>query len=299
MAAKQPWSIDWQFLWRAPAMKCEICGRIPARSPRRPRNGSPGVRLQGAWYCRTECLELAICAMLDRDNAPPVRSTAAHRIPLGLLLLSRHQVTADQLRTALDLQRAAGSGKIGEWLQHLGVVGQEQVTGALARQWSCPVLRIRSSGIVAHNFTSIPLALLEASQMVPAEFVEATGSLLMAFSNAVDYTALYAIDQMLGCRTEACFVCPGVLQEELQAILQVRRPTEVVFDRIEDAGECARIISSYSGKMGAEAVRLIRVGKHVWIRLERPLRETVNLILPSPPKILSQASAHMRAASQL
>jgi hypothetical protein len=217
---------------------------------------------------------------------------------LGLLLLSRHQVTAEQLRTALELQRAAGSGKIGEWLQHLKFVGQEQITGALARQWSCPVLRNGSSGAAANNFTSIPLAILEASQMVPAEFVEVTGTLLMAFSDALDYTALYAIDQMLGCRTEACFVCPGVLQAALQAMLRVRRPTEVVFDRVEDVAECARIIGSYSGKMGAEAIRFIRFGKHIWIRLERPLRETVNLVLPSPPRAAGKALAQMLSGSQ-
>jgi hypothetical protein len=201
-----------------------------------------------------------------------------------LLLLAKRQITGEQLRAALELQRAAGAGKIGEWLQQIGCVPQGQITAALARQWSCPVLRISPAGLAAGNFTCVPLALLQASQMIPADFIESTGTLLMAFSDAVDYTALYAIDQMLGYRTQACFVYPSVLQAGLQALLRLRRPAEVVFDRVEDIGECARIIGSYSTKMGTEEIRLMRLDKHVWIRLERPLRETVSLILRSPTK---------------
>jgi hypothetical protein len=285
MSALQMWRINWRLLRQALAQKCACCGGMPARRPWRLRNGLPGVRLQGLWYCGTECLERALCGILERESPTLRQITPVHRRPVGLLLLSRQQVTGEQLRTALELQRAAGTGKIGEWLQQLGFASQEQITGALARQWSCPLLRLNAAGLAANNFTRIPLALLEASQMVPADFVETTESLLMAFSDAVDYTALYAIDQMLGCRTEACFVPPTVLQEGLQALLRVRRPAEVVFDRVEDLGECARIIGSYSGKTSTEDIRLIRLGKYVWIRLERQGRETVSLVLRSPAKV--------------
>lgn len=285
MSAPQGWRIHWRLLRRVLAQRCSCCGGRPARRPWRLRHGSPGVRLQGLWYCGTECLERALCGILEREPPTLRRITPVHRRPLGLLLLSRQQVTGEQLRTALELQRRAGSGKIGEWLQQLGFASQPQITGALARQWSCPVLRLSSTGLGAGNFTDVPLALLEASQMIPADFVEATGTLLMAFSDAVDYTALYAIDQMLGYRTEACFVSPSVLQEGLQSLLRVRRPAEVVFDRVEDISECARIVGSYSGKMGTEDIRLIRLGRHVWIRLERAGRETVSLILRSPMRL--------------
>ena len=78
------------------------------------------------------------CAVASRGRGQ--NAAASHRVPLGLLLLSRQQLTAAQLRTALEAQRAAGQGKIGEWLRQLGFVTELQVTAALARQWSCPVL---------------------------------------------------------------------------------------------------------------------------------------------------------------
>ena len=56
-----------------------------------------------------ECLELALLEVLTRARPTPHRAAIApHRIPLGLLLLSRQQLTALQLRTALETQRAAG-----------------------------------------------------------------------------------------------------------------------------------------------------------------------------------------------
>src|SRR5271156_6615660 len=272
------WTEAWRDFRQKLALKCGNCGRIHSHTLwRRIRDGSRGVRMQASWYCRPECLERALSEVLGRARPVSTRAVvASHRVPLGLLLLSRQQLTAAQLRMALDLQRTAGHGKIGEWLQQLGFATEPQITAALARQWSCPVLRASLGGLVERRFTLIPIPvlLLETFQMIPVEFAEATKTLLVAFSQGVDHTALYAVEQMLGCRTEACFVCPSVLQKELQALAQRHAARDVVFDRTQDAHECARIISSYSAKVGAEEVRLARCGKHIWIRLERLRAET-------------------------
>jgi hypothetical protein len=251
----------------------------------------------GARYCRTECLELALLEVL---NSPPQRGTVAvRRIPLGLLLLSRQQVTAAQLRAALAAQMGAGCGagdnqsesknksksknpkKIGAWLQELGFATEPQVTAALARQWSCPVLRAPALEIAASRFPAIPRLLLESFQMMPVELIEATGTLLVAFSEGIDYTVLYAIEQMLGYRTEACLVCPSTLRKSLQGLAR-REAGDVVFDRTKDAGECARIIGNYSAKVKAEEVRVAWCGEHLWIRLERMRQEAVTLVLRAP-----------------
>jgi hypothetical protein len=250
--------------------------------------------MQGDRYCRTECLELALLAVLTQARPTPHRAAIGpHRIPLGLLLLSRRQLTALQLRTALEAQRAADRGssqttiqktmKIGAWLQELGFATEQQVTAALARQWACPVLWTGSAGIGASRlpaiFPGIPVPLLESFQMIPVELVEATGTLLMAFSEGIDYTVLYAIEQMLGYHTEACLVCPSILQKGLQILARQRGASDVVFERMEDAGECAHIIGNYSAKVKAREVRLARCGDHLWIRLERLRQEAVTLVL--------------------
>jgi hypothetical protein len=137
--------------------------------------------------------------------------------------------------------------------------------------------------------------------MIPAEFaeargVEARGALLMAFSEAVDHSALYAIEKMLGYRTEACFVGASVVRRGLLALARARRPADLVFERIEDADEGARIVGSYSAKLGAEEVRWIRCSRHIWLRLERQSREAINLLLRCPAA--GGAPRHFAAPSQ-
>jgi hypothetical protein len=240
--------------------------------------------MDGARYCHTECLELALIEGFGRARRVPRHAAiASHRIPLGLLLLSRGQLTAEQLRAALAAQRAAGQGKIGAWLQMLGFTSEREVTAALARQWSCPVWsRLGEREIATSHFPSIPALLLESFQMIPVNLVEATRTLLIAFSEGIDYTALYAIEQMLGYHTEPCLVSPGTLQNSLQALARRRVSKDVILNHVEDGAECARIIGSYTAKVHAEEIRMARCGKHLWVRLERLGHDTVNIVLTSP-----------------
>ena len=271
-------------------MQCEFCNSVYHRSPWRRWRRARGVRFAEFWYCRPTCFELALAEILRRENAAPLRpASTPHRIPLGLQLLSRQQLTAAQLRAALATQREAGQGKIGEWLQRLGFATEAEITAALARQWSCPVLR-KSPGNLGRNvFLPIPVLLLELFQMIPVEFAAATGTLLVAFSEGVDHSVLYAIEQMLGYRTEACLVSPSTLRRDLETLAQQRGAGDVVFDRMDDATECARVIASYASRVSAEKVRLARCGRHLWIRLERPSGEPLNLVLRSPQASYSLA----------
>ena len=287
------WSGFWLDLFGTVSPQCGYCDAVYARSQwRRMRRRSRGVRMKGAWYCRAECLEVALLEVLRQARTVPHRAAVGpHRIPLGLLLLSRQQITAAQLRTALEAQRAAGSSgserKIGAWLQELGFSTELEITAALARQWCCPILRTGAkagargsfSVVFPANFPGIPVPLLESFQMMPVELVEATGTLLIAFSEGIDYTVLLAIEQMLGYRTEACVVSPSALRESLQALARRRTSSDVVFDRMEDARECARIVGSYSAKVRAEEIRVARCGDHLWIRLERLQKEAVTLVI--------------------
>jgi hypothetical protein len=281
----QSWSAAWRRLKEQRkeerAAKCASCGRAESGSVwRRLRREPLGLRMQGAWYCGGECLELALAEFFSRSR-PAARHNAnnLHRVPLGLLLLSRQQLTAEQLRCGLEAQRAASRGKIGEWLQELGYVTEPQVTAGLARQWSCPVLRSLPDELGANRVLPIPAPLLESFQMIPVELAKATGTLLMAFSDGIDYTVLYAIEQMLGCHTEACLVCPSTLQRGLQTLAQRRGAGDVVFDHTEDSGECARIIGNYAARVGAEEIRMARCGEHIWARLYRLRCESVNLVV--------------------
>ena len=77
----------------------------------------------------------------------------------------------------------------------------------------------------------------------------------------------------------------------------VAAPSDVVFDRMEDAGECARIIANYTTKVEAEEVRLARCGEHIWVRLQGRRCETVNLVLRTPRDTPSGPQSYPQAVA--
>ncbi len=171
-----------------------------------------------------------------------------------------------QLRTALEAQRMHGR-RIGQWLEHLGFATSQQITAALGLQWSCPVLQ--SSAIVDPECARVlPLRLLQSSRMLPIRFIASTRVFYLAFSDGLDHTALYAIEQMLHCRTDACLVEPSALERGLERIAREPRQGDVHFEGWHEAVEMARITCDYVLKLEAEQVQVVACGEYIWVRLQ-------------------------------
>jgi hypothetical protein len=99
-----------------------------------------GVRLDQRWYCSLDCFQVGLFRRLEQAALAGLPSPPRpNRLPLGLILLSQGNITSQQLREALAGQRAAKSGKLGEWLIRMGAVGEAEVTSALAAQQGCPL----------------------------------------------------------------------------------------------------------------------------------------------------------------
>lgn len=240
------------------------------------------VLLEGAEYCLGECLESVLQEAIGRVRSVSRRPRVPHRIPLGLLLLSRQQLTAEQLRQAVAAQRVAGQGRIGEWLISLGYVTQSQITAALARQWSCPVLRTTSFAMGATKAPPMPLTLLACCGMVPVGYVESSTTLHIACSDCIDYTVLYAIEHMTGCHTEPCMALPEFVNTSLQAIAGDRIQREVVFECATDAAEFARIVRSYANRLGSLEIRIAPAGRYTWVRMVWRNRPPLDLLARLP-----------------
>jgi hypothetical protein len=238
------------------------------------------VCMEGSLYCVEECLEPALVDTFRRIRSGSPSPAITHRVPLGLLLLSRQQLTAEQLRRALEAQRAAGRGRLGEWLEALGFVGEDQITAALARQWSCPILRSYSPLPTPSCGPRIPSALLERFRMVPVHYAESTATLHVAFGEAPDYSALYAIEKMLGCRTACCLARPSFVRRCAEALSAHRGESEVSLACETDA-EFSRMVCSYCARVRASEVRLAACGPNLWVRLLAASRLPLDLWMHS------------------
>src|SRR5205823_131696 len=129
--------------WRGRLLDCNSveCSRT-RRAWHRISDGAGSVHLHGVRYCFPRCFEEELQRRFEQVRVLPSSiPRSSHRLPLGLLMLSRGDLSDLQLRAALSAQQQNGTGRIGEWIQKLGYAREPQVTAALAVQWSCPILR--------------------------------------------------------------------------------------------------------------------------------------------------------------
>jgi hypothetical protein len=201
-------------------------------------------------------------------------------MPLGLLMLARGQLTHQQLRAALAAQQGRPDHRIGECLEELGFATEQQVTTALGLQWACPVLawRTQHDSICAGM---LPYRLLERFRMLPVQFVSTTRIFYVAFCDGIDYTALYAIEQMLGCRTEACLISSSSMDRELERMGHEARTGDVLFESWHDPAAMAHITCGYALDLGADEVRIVGCGEYIWVRLEAG-RDVATLLFRHP-----------------
>jgi hypothetical protein len=236
------------------------------------------IRIGTGVFCSAQCAEREIEQVLQRlVITQDQRRLPYHRMPLGLLLLSRGLVSETQLRTALSAQRNTQRGKIGEWLQQLGFVTEKQVVTALALQWGCPVVALPAE---MERYHEIPFPMLHSLRIVPLRFIVATRTLYIASCTQVDHTVLYAFEHMLDCQASACVVSDAAMDRLLQQTQMPRQSVCHLFERMAGPVEMARIAGSYIARTSPEEIRIVKCGPYIWLRLQAPGQTSDVLFTP-------------------
>lgn len=221
----------------------------------------------GKWYCSVACFEKAALRFFSRGAPAASAVPAQHRIPLGLLLISRGQLSERELQRGLQIQRDHGGGRLGFWLEKLGFTTEQQITAGLGLQWACPVF----PPMTVHDeecARMVPLCWLEKFRMLPVHFSSASRMLHVAFSETVEYAALYAIECMLDCRTQACLISSRAMDQALVQLTHACRQSEMRFEGRRKACEMVRATGSFMLHLGAGRVRIVDCNHQIWVRLE-------------------------------
>ena len=242
------------------------------------RHRNRGIQMLSNWYCSPQCFESGLCRHIQQLLSRQAPVARGWRLPLGLVLLSQGAIDKTQLASALNSQRNSGNGRIGDWLLSMGAVDEQQITKALGEQHCCPVLK--SARLCPEFAQWIPFQVLERHGVVPVHYAERTRTLYLAFSERVDRSLLYAIEQILSCRAEACVVPEREMKVQMEAARCVPRPAEVLFEAEQSPSEIARISRSYAVQFQSSEARLAIAGEYVWIRLSRP-KQTFNILFRS------------------
>jgi Type II secretion system (T2SS), protein E, N-terminal domain len=239
--------------------------------PVRTRLLCSGAYVGQARYCSPDCLRAGLAErfaeLTQQPRSVPVRRQ--HRIPLGLELVSRGCIKGDTLKTALQQQKQTPEVRLGQILINMGAVSEEQITSAIAAQWSVPVFRLDPSQVPeAAQF--LPVALMERYKMLPVHFVKQTNKLHLAFAQVVDHSILYAIQQMLGVTTEACIADESALVRVVGSAAHQERPAEYVLNSLSGT-ELVSMIAGYALRLRSERISAANCNDQIWVRaVSRP-----------------------------
>ena len=241
-----------------------------------------GTWLEENWYCSPDCFYDGLCQRLENAGTLKLRRTAKpNRLPLGLVMLSRGEITAEQLRQALEMQRSTQSGKIGQWLVKMGAVLEDQVTNALAAQQGCPVFGLREMPPLPATM-HWPRPLIEAYRAVPVFYNPAQSALYVGFLEGVDHSFLYSVEQMLQCRTEPCIIPTSVFRQNLERRAPSWTSETIVIHQRQNSFEMAQAIGNYAQQVRAERCAIALCAGHLWIRLRCSTSFHVDFLFRSP-----------------
>jgi hypothetical protein len=187
-----------------------------------------------------------------------------HRIPLGLVMLEQGWITSLQLRQALSAQKAAGAGRLGNWLVRQQGVKEQLVTRALGLQWSCPVLPVELHDAEALT-NLVPRLFVDAFGALPLRV--AAGKLLyLGFEDRVDPALALAIERITGLRVECGLVQGSLFRQAHARMLSSKFPPA---ELIEPGGELA-IVQAFSKsieRVRPANARLVRAHDCLWLRM--------------------------------
>jgi type IV pilus assembly protein PilB len=109
---------------------------------------------------------------------------------LGEILLKENLITADQLKQALDHQKANG-GRLGNSLVKLGFLNDDEVTAVLSRQYGVPSINLAYFEVDPNVTRLIPMDTASKYQVLPLSRVGSSLTLAM-----VDPTNVFAMDDI-------------------------------------------------------------------------------------------------------
>ena len=221
---------------------------------------------EGGWSCSAECTQSRVQMAVRRElegrlTAPEVHR---HRIPLGLTMLEQGWITQTQLRGALEAQRSAGAGRLGQWLVRQQGVSENLVTRGLGLQWSCPVLPLEFHDVDALTGL-LPRLFVDAFGALPLRV--AAGKLLyLGFADRLDTVLALAVERMTGLRVESGLVRDSLFAPAHILMLGARFPAVSL---IEASSEPAvvRALSKAIEKTRPVDSRLVRVHDCLWLRM--------------------------------
>lgn len=221
---------------------------------------------EGGWSCSPACTRARVAAAVRREleGRVTVPESHRHRVPLGLMMLEQGWITAAQLREAVEAQRAAGGGRLGDWLVRQQAVPEKLVTRALSLQWSCPVLPLDFHD--AEGLTPLlPRLFVDAFGALPLR-VAADRLLYLGFEDRLDLVLALAVERMTGLHVECGLVQGSLFGPAHTRMLGVRFPRVELLEAVSESAIVQALTKAVERERPASS-QLVRVHDCLWLRM--------------------------------
>ncbi len=179
-------------------------------------------------------------------------------------MIEQGWITARQLRRALEAQRAAGSGRLGQWLTGIEGVSEQLVTRALSLQWSCPVMALDFHDPDALA-PLIPRLFLDAFSALPLR-VAGSRLLYLGFEDRLDPVLALAVERVAGLRVESGLVRASLFRPAQERMLGAAFPAVELIEAASEPASAAALVRSVERARPVES-RLARVHDCLWLRM--------------------------------
>lgn len=224
-----------------------------------------GIQVGQLWYCSVDCfVEAARARLAELSDDRIVEMPYRPRLPIGLVMLSKDYLTGDQLRYA-----TAQSDLHGEELEvsllRLGLATERQLASARAAQWGCPLVKQDRMGQAVE--ADIPATLLRTTCAAPLHYSVASKRLLLGFVYRVDHTLLHALEQVLGCKAEPCFVTATDFDLQMTRLTGLPDYEETVFEQPMTPAQMANSLGSLTVEISAREASFTTCRDYIWTRL--------------------------------
>jgi hypothetical protein len=230
-----------------------------------------GISIGETWYCSMNCFAaVARTRLLALSGAGGPEVPHIPRRSIGLTMLSKGYLTAEQLRFAMAQSQASGEDLEAVLLQ-LGLANERQLTVARAVQWGYPVFGQDRTGQPME--ADIPPILLHSCSAVPLHLSMAAKRFVLGFVYRVEHSLMNSLEQMTGFRTEPCFITPTEFAEQRPRVKPSPECEEVVFETPETPAQMAKTVAGFALEVSAREASFTRCREFLWVRLSGKRRK--------------------------
>jgi type IV pilus assembly protein PilB len=195
---------------------------------------------------------------------------------LGEILVKESLITSDQLRQALEYQKASG-GRLGTCLMKLGFISDDEITGVLSRQYGVPSINLKYYEVDAAVIKLIPQDTAIRYQIVPLSRVGST--LTIAMTDPTNVFAMDDIKFMTGFNVEPVVASETAIAEAISKFYGEAQSDEELSKVMKDlTGDESADLELASEEQEMNLAELERAAE------EAPIIKLVNLILTDAVK---------------